>query len=217
MSQEVGTKREKRLAAREQRKTQAALAQRRARMTQILVLVVAAVLLVGVVAIGVSTQMFGLMSGSIAPIGRAVALEGADHVADGTMPVYKSRPPASGPHYNTWLQSYGFMDPAPPTGSWLHNLEHGAVAILYNCASACPDLEQQLKDLYTELPLAPNTQRGGARAVILPYTDMDTRIAVVAWGWILEQDQLDKDQILKFYDQRINRGPECQNLRCPTP
>jgi hypothetical protein len=216
MSQEAATKRERRLAAREQRKAQAAAAQRRARFTQLALLVVAAAILIGVVIVGINTQLFGLLNTS-APVGRAVALEGSDHVADGTMPVYRSRPPSSGPHYANWLQSYGYMNPAPPTGNWLHNLEHGAVAILYNCPEACPELEQQMKDLYAELPQAPNSTRPGARAIIMPYTDMDAKVAAVAWGWVLEQQEFNKDEIIRFYDQRVNRGPECQGLRCPTP
>lgn len=216
MSQEAVTKREKRLAAREQRKVQAAAAQRRAKVTQLALLVVVAALLIGVVIVGINTQLFGMLN-TTASIGRTVAIEGSGHVAESTVPVYRSRPPSSGPHFGNWLQSYGYMNPAPPPGNWLHNLEHGSVAILYNCPAACPELEQQMKDLYAELPLAPNTQRGGARAIIIPYTDMDAKIAAVAWGWILEQQEFNKDEIIRFYDQRVNRGPECQSLRCPTP
>jgi len=216
MSQEMVTKREKRLASREDRKRRATLAQRNARIRQIVLLAVLAVALIGFVTVAVSTSMFGLLTNSgLASVGRQVAQEGSDHVADGTQVVYKSRPPASGPHYSNWLQTYGFMDPAPPTGNWLHNLEHGAVAILYNCPSVCPELVQQLKDLYPQLPVGRNAVRGQARALILPYTDMDRKIAVVAWGWMLELDEYDQDQIISFYDARIDRGPECQNFRCP--
>lgn len=216
MSQEAATKREKRLAARAHRQQQASIAQRNAKIRQLVVLVLVAAVLIGVVIAGINTQMFGLMSAGVAPVGRTVALEGSDHVADGTQVVYRTRPPASGPHYSIWLQTYGFMNPAPPAGNWLHNLEHGAVAILYNCPTACPELEAELKTLYTELPLTPNAPRG-ARAVILPYPDMDKKIAAVSWGWVLEQDELDKDQIIAFYQSRVNRGPECQNLQCPSP
>ncbi|MGE3273141.1 MAG: DUF3105 domain-containing protein [Chloroflexota bacterium] len=214
MSQEATTKRERRIAAREDRKQRAAVAQKSARIRQIVLLTVVAVVLIGMVVIGVSTSMFGLLN-TVAPIGRTVPLEGADHVADGTQVVYQSRPPASGPHYANWLQTYGFMDPAPPTGNWLHNLEHGAIAILYNCPSGCPETVQQLKDLYPQLPLGRNAVRGQPRALILPYTDMDHKIAAVAWGWILEQDELNQDEIVRFYESRIDRGPECQNFRCP--
>jgi hypothetical protein len=51
--------------------------------------------------------------------------------------------------------------------------------------------------------------------LITPYTDMDHKIAVVAWGRLLEMDELDRDKVLKFYEAYIDRGPECQNLNCP--
>ena len=213
---EAVTKREKRLLAREDRKRRAAAAQKVARIRQIVLLSVLALALIGLVVVGVRTSFFGLGSALPGtPIGRTVALEGADHVNEGTATTYKSRPPASGPHYPTWSQTYGFMAPAPPPGIWLHNLEHGAVAILYNCPTACPELEQQLKDLYAALPLGRNARGGRARALILPYADMDHKIAVVAWGWILELDEFDRDQIVRFYESRIDRGPECRDLACP--
>jgi hypothetical protein len=216
VSDEAVTKREKRLAAREDRKRRAAAAQKMARVRQIVLLAVVAVVLIGFVVAAVMTSFFGLVSGLPGtPVGRTVALEGSDHVAEGTAVTYKSRPPTSGPHYPTWSQTYGFMDPAPPTGIWLHNLEHGSVAILYNCPEACPELVQQLKDLYPTLPLGRNARGGKARALIFPYADMDHKIAAVAWGWLLELDEFDPDQITRFYESRIDRGPECQNLACP--
>ena len=215
MSQEI-SKRERRLAARDDRKRRAAAAQKAARIRQIALLAVLAVALVGIVWAGIATSFFGLASALPGtPVGQTVPLEGADHVAEGTPVTYKSRPPASGPHYPTWSQTFGFMQPAPPVGIWLHNLEHGAVVFLYNCPQACPELEQQLKDLYAALPLGRNARGGRARALILPYADMDRKLAVVAWGWKLELDEFDQDQMLKFYESRIDRGPECQNFACP--
>jgi hypothetical protein len=216
VSDEAVTKREKRLAAREDRKRRAAAAQKMAKVRQIVLLSALALVLVGIAVAGYMTSGFGLGSAlPTTPIGRTVAIEGSDHVAEGTAVTYKSRPPTSGPHYATWSQTYGFMNPVPATGIWLHNLEHGSVAILYNCPEACPDLEQQLKDLYPTLPLGRNARGGRARALILPYADMDHKIAAVAWGWLLELDEFDKDQLTRFYEARIDRGPECRDLACP--
>jgi hypothetical protein len=213
VSQEVGTKRERRLAAREQRKQQAAAAQRRAQVLRWALLGVLAVVLVGIGVTAVMMDWRPSLPG--APIGRTVPIEGSDHVAEGAATTYNSRPPASGPHYPTWSQTYGFFDPPLPSGTWLHNLEHGAVAILYNCPQGCPDLEQQLKDLYPTLPLGRNARGGRPRAFVQAYPDMDHKIAVVAWGWLLELDEFDRDQIVRFYESRIDRGPECRDLACP--
>jgi hypothetical protein len=143
------------------------------------------------------------------PVGRMLPSEGAAHAEQDTPITYRSRPPTSGTHYPTWVQNYGVLDPAPPTGNWVHNLEHGAVVILYNCPSACPELVQQLKDLYPTLPLGRNSRGGRPRVLIVPYADMDTKIAAVAWQWLLQQDELDVDQLTQFVEQRIDRGPEC--------
>ena len=216
MSQEAVTKREKRLAAREDRKRRAAAAQKSAMIRRYVLLAVLAAVLIGFVVAGAMTGFFGLANSlTSTPVGRTVALEGSDHVNEGSAVTYKSRPPASGQHYPTWSQTYGFMDPPLPAGTWLHNLEHGAVAILYNCPEGCPDLEQQLKDLYPTLPLGRNARGGRARAIIQKYPDMDHKLAVVAWGWLLELDEFDKDQITRFYESRIDRGPECRDLACP--
>jgi hypothetical protein len=44
--------------------------------------------------------------------------------------------------------------------------------------------------------------------VVTPYTEMDHAVATVAWGWLDEMDQPDKDRILAFYRAHVDRGPE---------
>src|SRR4051794_16987613 len=191
------TKREKRLAAREDRKRRAATAQKNARIRQIVLLAALAVVLIGFVAVAVSTQMFGLLNPASASVGVPVPTEGQNHVDPGTVVTYQSRPPTPGSHYPTWSQTYGFMDPPIPVGIWLHNLEHGGVVFLYNCPTACPELVQQLKDLYPTLSLGRNSRGGQPRALIMAYPDMDHKIAAVAWGWKLELDDFDKDLLTR--------------------
>jgi hypothetical protein len=159
-----------------------------------------------------TTQLFGFIAPSV---GQTVPVEAAEHVAEGSQITYKNSPPSSGPHYPTWSQNYGVMEGGLPPGTWVHNLEHGAVAILYNCPSGCPDDVQQLKDLYPNLPKGRNARGGAPRVIIVPYTDMDTKIAAVAWGWQLKLDSVDADKLTRFVEARIDRGPECVNLGCP--
>ncbi|MFN8632602.1 MAG: DUF3105 domain-containing protein [Chloroflexota bacterium] len=206
------TKREKRLAAREDRKKRAAAAQKVAKVRQFVLIGIATVVLIGFVVAAAMTSFFGL---AVTPIGRALPIEGNDHVPDTQAVTYKSRPPTSGPHSASVYPRYGMIDPAPPTGQWLHNLEHGAVAFLYNCPQGCPEIVQKLTDLYPTLQLGRNARRGSPRALIFPYQDMDHQIAAVAWGWLLELDSFDQDKLVKFFDSRIDRGPECQALACP--
>ena len=207
------TKREKRLASREARKQKAAVAQRRARLTRVILLNVLAVILAAFTVAAFTTSFFGLATPSI---GRTVATLPADHVAEGTPVEYNSRPPTSGPHYAAWYPSYGVLNEMVDPRTWVHNLEHGAMVMLYNCPEGCPDLVQQIRELHNTLPRSRNAKAGVPRMLVMPYTDMDSRIAVVAWGWLLELDQFDAEQITRFYDSRIDRGPECVNLQCPS-
>jgi len=213
MSTEQVTKREKRIAAREDRKRRATEAQKTARIRKMVAVVVALVVIVALVLIlwtsGVVTALF------TPTIGQTVPVEAADHVAEGTDITWKSRPPSSGPHYPVWSQKYGVLEEGLAPGYWVHNLEHGAVAVLYNCPDGCPDVVQQLKDLYPNLPKGRNSRGGQPRVIIVPYNDMDTKIAGVAWGWLLPLDTVDADKITRFVDARIDRGPECVNFACP--
>jgi hypothetical protein len=100
-------------------------------------------------------------------------------------------------------------------GLWLHNLERGAVVLLYNCSAQCSALVEQLQELYAGL--RPGGSAGSLKPhmLILPYRDMDRPFAAVAWGYLLELDRLEPDRITQFYVQHVDRGPECRNLGCP--
>ena len=76
----------------------------------------------------------------------AVPDQGREHVDEGTPVTYKHVPPASGPHYPVTLQ-YGLYEQDVPEGYWIHNLEHGAIVILYKCSQPCPDLVKSLGDM----------------------------------------------------------------------
>lgn len=206
------TKRERRLASRDERKRRAAEAQRRARLGRIAALLVAFVLLAVLAFTAFTTSLFGLAAPTI---GQAMPLEGQEHVPEGTAIAYRSRPPTSGPHFGAWYPSYGVLEQEVPPGNWVHNLEHGAIVLLYNCPEGCPDLVSQIRELHPTLPRGRNARRGVPRMLALPYADMDHRIAVVAWGRLLELDQFDRDQIVRFYEAYLDRGPECQSLNCP--
>lgn len=121
---------------------------------------------------------------------------------------YTSYPPTSGQHYPApapWTVSGAPL----PEGRFVHNLEHGGVAILYKCPTnpaACTTLKQQIQDLYKLLP--PDRQFREVKAVVSPYDRMEREIAVLAWGWIDELDRFDGDEITRFYQAHVDRGPE---------
>ena len=135
--------------------------------------------------------------------------EGRNHVTPGAVIVYKHYPPTSGTHYYIWAPLGVY--PAPtfphplPEGYWVHNLEHGAIVILYNCPKGCPALAAQLAGLLHTLP---NDKHGQVKLIVTPYAHMSHRIAILAWRWIDQMAAFDKTRLTAFYRIHINKGPE---------
>ncbi len=138
-------------------------------------------------------------------LGKSVAVEGQRHVDEGTPTTYRSNPPASGDHYPTTAPYAVHEQPVAP-GYWIHNLEHGAIVVLYNCPEACPDLVAQFREAFQNFPRSRNFNR--VKMVVVPYRDMEHRLAYVAWGKVLETDQYDREQLLRFYNANLDKGPE---------
>lgn len=138
-------------------------------------------------------------------LGQTVPLEGQRHVDEGTPTTYRSNPPSSGDHYPTTAPYAVHEQPVPP-GYWIHNLEHGAIVVLYNCPAGCADLVAQLRDAFQAFPRSKNFNR--VKMVVVPYRDMERRLAYVAWGKVLETDQYDREQLLRFYNAYLDKGPE---------
>ena len=66
--------------------------------------------------------------------------------------------------------TWGWANPDFSRGDVYRNLDASLsripVAILYNCPAACPELVQQLRDLYPTLPLGRNSRGGQPRALV---------------------------------------------------
>ena len=133
---------------------------------------------------------------------------GRGHVTVGTPVTYTYCPPASGKHYNASGQGpiaprfYGPNDATVPQ-NWIHNLEHGGIAILYNCARGGCDSASldQLRQLATNFPTSPHCDIAGGiiSPVITRFDQMKANFAAVVWGRVLFQDQLDTTQMLEFF------------------
>ena len=160
----------------------------------------------------VSTQNrlpFQAVSGTL---GQAVPNEGQAHVDPSTTPTYKSYPPASGPHF-----SAQGVAPVPwqtidtlQEGQYIHNLEHGGIAILYDCPSGtdCTTLKNSLENYVKTLaPVEPTY--GEVKIVLSPYSrGMTKKVALVAWDYIEFLDGYDQAEITRFYENHVNHGPE---------
>jgi Protein of unknown function (DUF3105) len=142
---------------------------------------------------------------------------GRPHVQVGENVTYDYCPPASGPHYNDSrygpiaTRAYGADDAIDPQG-WIHNLEHGQMAVLYRCPEGCDEAAQSaLRALQQQLPPSPLCEFPADRSVpVVRFDDLPTPYAAVVWDRVLFLDTLDTAQIATFSEQSADRGPEPQ-------
>ena len=120
--------------------------------------------------------------------------ESAQHVA---APSYEDGAPTGGDHLPCWA-SYGIYDEPLEPGRFVHNLEHGAVVLLYECPEGCADEQAQLEEF----------GRTHERTIVSPQTNLPARFAVVAWGHRLLASCVDLDAIEAFYDAHFRMGRE---------
>ena len=149
---------------------------------------------------------------------------GRHHVGTGDKVTYTYCPPASGTHDNVAgagpiaARLYGPNDTALPVG-WVHNLEHGAMVILYRGRDGDPgpttDGQAALRALFDQFPPSPvcGIARGTSQGpVIARFDQMATPYAAIVWDRVLPLQTLDTAQILAFWQQwgeKTNPEPQC--------
>lgn len=159
--------------------------------------------------------------------GQQVPDLGREHVtiAQVATTKYNSNPPTSGQHLETWVKPGIYTSPQSE-GELIHSLEHGYIIISYNCGAhlsfvkqvyaheddavatnsaitenpACGALQTQLEDLAKKKKLF--------KLIVVPRPQLDTTIALTAWGYIDKFDDFDKDRIERFIDYHRDHGPE---------
>jgi hypothetical protein len=139
------------------------------------------------------------------PVGPAV------HLAYCTEIAYSTNPPSSGDHWGTWAAFKEYASPIPRE-VYVHDMEHGAVVLLYRCASACPEVVEMLREVVAEATSDPKCvqQAGGhaARLIITPDPELDTTIGAAAWGATYTATCLDKTSLAAFVAEVYGKGPE---------
>jgi hypothetical protein len=128
------------------------------------------------------------------------ASEGQEHVPVGTVIVYATDPPTSGPHYDS-PQEGGFFDQEIAAGYLVHSLEHGAVVIYYSPAVT----DDQQKALQRLAKQHPGTF---AQVICVPRNDATYPIILTAWTHRLRLTAYDKDRIDNFCTLYLDQGPE---------
>jgi len=158
---------------------------------------------------------------------------GRRHTPLGEKVTYTYCPPASGSHQNAsgagpiQPRFYRSADQALPEG-WIHNLEHGAMVILYRGAAGDPGAsdegQSQLAKLFDDFPPSPvcGIQPGTSQGpVIARFDEMATPYAALVWGRVLPLQEFDSAQILEFWriwGERSHPEPQCApQTPAPTP
>jgi hypothetical protein len=111
---------------------------------------------------------------------------------------YSTNPPTSGPHFSGW-PSWGIHDEPISLPFQVHALEHGGVLVQYNCPQGCPQEVNFLSSV---------TQGYSSQVILAPYQDMDSLIALTAWGKIELLDSFDLERIENFVKKNRGHGPE---------
>ncbi len=141
-----------------------------------------------------------------------------EHVPIGTVVQYDSNPPSSGPHYPIWAAYQAYTTPVPRE-YYVHDLEHGAIVLVYNCpdAGGCPDVAAALQKVSDSLPDDPLCTSAGegvrVRTVITPDPLLDVPVAAAAWGWVYRAQCVDLPTLEAFAAAHYGQGPEdfCSN------
>lgn len=117
---------------------------------------------------------------------------------------FGSKPPTGGDHHPCW-STWGVHSEPVEAKHLVHNLEHGGIALLYNCPDDCAEELRWLTAFTLRNELV----------ILTEYPALDVRFGVSAWEARATSDCLDTDFVQSFYERRVDRAPE--QFRRPPP
>src|SRR4029077_15662721 len=131
------------------------------------------------------------------------------------------QPPTSGCHYSLGAGKAPIFPGAYTTEIrpeyWVHNLEHGYIAVLYNCPAGCTDDFNNIRKWMSQLKPDPELQSAVAsgalkaaytKVIVLPYKEMQPKFAIVSWDYYGPMSKLDVNELQRFYDNHLDADPE---------
>jgi hypothetical protein len=147
-------------------------------------------------------------------LGFTTDILGRTHVQTGSTINYAYCPPTSGSHYLAQgrgpipYQVYGPNEEKTP-GGWIHNLEHGAVVMLYRCPSGVIGsgdciTQAEFDEMRTWFDNAPPNEVAAScpdKVLVARFDSMETKFAQVAWGRALLTNDFDLDRASTFDQQ----------------
>ena len=130
------------------------------------------------------------------------------HVTACSPVAYASNPPTSGAHYPNWAR-YKVYDTTFPRPFWVHDLEHGAVVVTYNCPGGCADDVAALTAFLAARPVDPTCVAPVTnRFIVVPDPALDVKFAASAWGHALRSSCFDLAGLATFIDTYYAHAPE---------
>lgn len=144
-------------------------------------------------------------------IGVAVADEGAGHVNDGEVLTFQHIPPSSGTHYPSAQPAGIYENQEINEGYFVHSLEHGYIVALVQCTDNCGPVFDQLEDIYDNV--LKDSRFGNVKFVATKYSKPFTNgnkplVTLLAWNHEMELATVDRQQIERFYNKFVDKGPE---------
>ena len=130
------------------------------------------------------------------------SIQGQQHVT-GTVQ-YDSTPPVSGSHAASPVPLCGTYGDQIPNEQFVHTLEHGTIGILYDPEKVKVSDVRRIEEIV-----------GGydSHVLSMPYSTMETAIAVTSWGEMMRLDSLDAGAVREYIDTFRQKGPE--KIDCP--
>jgi hypothetical protein len=96
-----------------------------------------------------------------------------------------------------------------PRGFYVHDLEHGAIVVTYNCPNGC---DAELASLYAFLAALPQDPIClpplKNRIVVTPDPKLDVPFAASAWNWMLKSSCFDLGALGPFITAHYGHGGE---------
>jgi Protein of unknown function (DUF3105) len=132
------------------------------------------------------------------------------HITPCTPITYATNPPSGGNHWPIWGAFAQYTTPLPRE-MYVHDLEHGAIVLSYNCPDACPDVVAALAMVFDgEVdPLCLSLGAGpAARMVLTPDPLLPTPIAASAWGATYTATCIDLPSLRQFTNDHYGHGRE---------
>jgi hypothetical protein len=134
------------------------------------------------------------------------------HVPEGTAIDYPTNPPSSGEHYPVWANFQEYDHPVAD-GYLVHSMEHGAVALFYDCipgaCAADPGVLEALRAVRAAVPTDPLCDPSiRVRVIIAPRPANDSPITAAAWGATYHADCVDAPSLAQFIADHYAKAPE---------